>query len=376
VLTEHASVPSALISFFCDDDATTAFVMRSDDRIPHVFQCRVGRKAIEDAALKLRRTFNGNAAEFPPYPPIRGDRPEKRKLDFLDQLGSELLGFLPALEGVELLCVAPHGPIHLLPLHAMRTNEGRYLVEHFGFVYCPSISVLAYTLARTDSMKRATSLGNRVYVAGVSAQSDAFPEFFENDGSLFDPSVWTVTADAGPTHATKKQVLRQIGHHDVVHLTCHGYFDDRNALESGLLLSNGFERPPRDLRSISALERGQYLLTARELLEAHIQAGLVTLRACSTGLQAERNRGDEFEGLTRALLYAGNAAVLASLWNVDQQSSKELLARFYHRWQEQGRATEKWRAFTMAQRDLLTSEEPHLRHPYHWAPLVLVGDWR
>jgi CHAT domain-containing protein len=37
---------------------------------------------------------------------------------------------------------------------------------------------------------------------------------------------------------------------------------------------------------------------------------------------------------------------------------------------------QKWRALALAQRDLLAADgAASWRHPYHWAPLVLVGDW-
>lgn len=108
-----------------------------------------------------------------------------------------------------------------------------------------------------------------------------------------------------------------------------------------------------------------------------MHARIVTLRACSTAIQAERNSGDELEGLSRSLLYAGNASVVVSLWNVNQQTSQQFMAKFYHYWAESGKPVEKWRALNMAQRDFLNaSDKPLLSHPYHWAPLIIIGDWR
>ena len=155
-----------------------------------------------------------------------------------------------------------------------------------------------------------------------------------------------------------------------------GHFDDQRPLRSGLVLGDGEQRPPRDLRSIPFIERRNFVLSARDLLRSEIRADLVTLRACSTGIQGERNTGDELEGLARSLIYAGSPSVIVSLWNVDQESSRDLVREFYARW----RATpgqSKWRALWEAQRRFRADvERPHLQHPYHWAPLVLIGDWR
>jgi CHAT domain-containing protein len=93
--------------------------------------------------------------------------------------------------------------------------------------------------------------------------------------------------------------------------------------------------------------------------------------------KAERNAGDEFEGFSRTLLQSGNAAALVSLWNVDQESSQRFLTRFYQHWSKPAQPMEKWRALWMTQKEFLRDAgEPFLQHPYHWAPLVLIGDWR
>ncbi|HEU5230207.1 MAG TPA: CHAT domain-containing tetratricopeptide repeat protein [Ktedonobacteraceae bacterium] len=376
LLAEYATTPMAFVSFFCDEDATTCFVVCSDQPQLQVFRSEIGRKGLTEAARLLRREFNGDPKAFPPYPHIRDDQPWERDLHDFEALSSALLKFLPAVQGVELLCIAPHGPLHLLPLHALRVPDGTYLIEHFGVVYCPSLSTLRYSLDKRMQNEQQMETP-AVYVAGVSSRSDTQPEFFEQDDQIFAPNFWRVTADIGVSVATKGRVLQHASDYDVVHLTCHGYFDDKDPLNSGLLLANGQDKPPRDPRTVSILQRSQYLLTARDFLRTSMHARIVTLRACSTAIQAERNSGDELEGLSRSLLYAGNASVVVSLWNVNQQTSQQFMAKFYHYWAESGKPVEKWRALNMAQRDFLNaSDKPLLSHPYHWAPLIIIGDWR
>jgi CHAT domain-containing protein len=147
-------------------------------------------------------------------------------------------------------------------------------------------------------------------------------------------------------------------------------------MESGLLVSDGRRPPPRDPWSVSVLERGRFLLTARDILERRMRARLVTLNACSSGLQGERNAGDELDGFARALLLAGARSVLLTLWNVDQISSSEFLARFYERWLDPRSGVSKWRALHETQKAFLAERHDYLRHPYHWAPFTLLGDWR
>jgi CHAT domain-containing protein len=101
----------------------------------------------------------------------------------------------------------------------------------------------------------------------------------------------------------------------VLHIGCHGYFRGDAPLESGVVLAS---------------EHGAEgdLLTAGEIFDLAIEADLVTLSACQSGV-AERRAGDELIGLTRALMYAGAVSTIVSLWTVDDLSTALVMERFY-----------------------------------------------
>ena len=82
------------------------------------------------------------------------------------------------------------------------------------------------------------------------------------------------------------------------------------------------------------------------------------------------------EGFSRALLAAGASAALVAMWNVDQASSHRLLASFYTHLADARNLSGKWRALQRAQLEYIFSDDEKLRHPYHWAPFALIGDWR
>lgn len=108
-LIASEEVPTAVVSFLCRRDHTTCFVLGSDAPGVATHQLDIGSDELDRAARSLRRAFNGAPDEFPPYPPIRRDRPGDRDLAFLHDAGARLLAFLPSVEGVELLCMAPTG---------------------------------------------------------------------------------------------------------------------------------------------------------------------------------------------------------------------------------------------------------------------------
>ena len=77
-------------------------------------------------------------------------------------------------------------------------------------------------------------------------------------------------------------------------------------------------------------------------------------------------------GLVRAFFYAGARSVCVSLWPVADASTATLMQHFY---QHLLTGTDKAEALRQAKLEMLRAGGPWA-HPYHWAPFVLVGDWR
>ncbi|MFD0207050.1 MULTISPECIES: CHAT domain-containing protein [Saccharothrix] len=366
LLARHAPEGGVtVVSYFCGRKTTTCFTLSSADGEPRVHRAPVGEAEFTAVVEGLARTFNGAPRAFPPLGPIHPRRPHRRSLRDLDALGPRLL---PAdLGGTPLLCVVPHGPLHLLPVHALPDATGVRLVERSAVVHAPSLSLLAHALSRPPHRPR------RALVAAVAAREDTRPEVFEDDARILREAGWAVT-DLSGAAATKPAVLAELARHDLVHLTCHGYLHPHDHLESGLVLADDGDRPSKFTDDLGLRQRRRAVLRAADVAQHREPVRLVTLRACASGRLAPEHAGDEFSGLSRALLGAGAAATLTALWNVDQHSSGELLRETYRGWQS---GLPLWRALWLAQRAFLTDEtRPWLAHPYHWAPLVLTGDWR
>jgi tetratricopeptide (TPR) repeat protein len=366
LLDEHAPAEGMLlVSYFCGHGTTTYFAVEPGG-VLRSYRVPLGTEKLTGVIDRLRITFNGDARDFPPVPPLHPRRPQRRSLAFYEELGPQLLRFTDLLPGRALLCVAPHGPLHLAPLHALPDGTGARLAERVAVTYTPSLSLLAHVLSRPVRRPR-TAL-----VAAVAAREDPDPNVFEQDAAILRAAGWPVTDLHGPD-ATPRATLGALGRHEIAHVTCHGYVDDSSPRESGLVLSDG-DRPTKLVGALSIVGRRAVVLRAEDLAVALPAVRLLTLRACSSAWQSSDHRGDEFTGLNRALLRGGAAATLAALWNVDQHSSAEFLRWVYERWRG---GVPLWVAVWDAQRRALAdADRTWMRHPYHWAPLVLTGDWR
>lgn len=109
-----------------------------------------------------------------------------------------------------------------------------------------------------------------------------------------------------------------------------------------------------------------------EIRRLKLNADLVTLSACSTGL-GELLAGEGIIGLTRAFFYAGASSLVVSLWNVNDAAIAELMKAFY---QNLNRGRSKDEVLRQAKLKLPTGQHRIWRRPYFWAPFVLVGEGR
>jgi CHAT domain-containing protein len=102
-----------------------------------------------------------------------------------------------------------------------------------------------------------------------------------------------------------------------------------------------------------------------------LPAELVVLSGCQTGLGKEV-KGEGLVGLTRGFMYAGAARVVASLWQVNDAATAELMKRFYSRMLKDGMRPAA--ALRTAQIEMW--RKPQWQSPFYWAGFALQGEWK
>jgi len=75
-------------------------------------------------------------------------------------------------------------------------------------------------------------------------------------------------------------------------------------------------------------------------------------------------------GLTRAVMYAGTPAVVASLWNVDDTATKELMVIFYKNLLEKN--MDKTEALRQAKLEMIKNKT--YASPLFWSAFVMYGE--
>jgi CHAT domain-containing protein len=245
------------------------------------------------------------------------------------------------------LVIIPNQSLHFIPYQALMNNKGEYLVQKYNLVYAPSASVYIVCndrLIRTGSkfMGMAlsdVSVGNNAGLPGTEDELKKILPLFPDNISAFGKQ------------STETFAKEHAASYNFLHFATHGTYNYRQPLYSCLLF------PPTDD------DDGR--LNVFEVFEMNLNAKLVTLSACETGL-GNITRGDELTGLSRAFLFAGTSSVIVSLWSVADYPTAILMTNFYRYLKEHSMQE----ALTMAQRDVI-KQYPQ---PVYWAPFILIGN--
>jgi len=147
----------------------------------------------------------------------------------------------------------------------------------------------------------------------------------------------------------------------IVHFATHGLINSEHPELSGLVLSLVDEEGrPQD-----------GFLRAHDVYNMKLGVDLVVLSACQTAL-GKQIKGEGLVGLVRGFMYAGAPRVVASLWDVKDEATAELMKRFYQGMLKEGlRPAAALRAAQVSLR-----KEPLWEAPYYWAGFVLQGEWK
>ncbi|MGG6295450.1 tetratricopeptide repeat protein [Leptolyngbya sp. AN02str] len=293
------------------------------------------------------------------------------------------------------LLISPDGAFNLIPFEALVDETGRYLVENYTLTYLTS----GRDLLRLQAQATATPQTSPVILAHpIFEQPGSFDiaqtptRFIDLRERAWPPLMATAEeADAIATQlaqtlrlppsqilnlqqqAATEAALRQVNRPRILHIATHGFFEslgsqevvltDNPLLRSGLVLSgvNVGQSGTGEDGIVSALEVSNLNLLGTQL---------VALSACDTGL-GDLSLGEGVYGLRRALVLAGSQSQLISLWQVQDNTTRDLMVEYY-----QNLLLGMGRSEALRQTQLAMLNREATAHPYYWAPFINSGNWR
>jgi CHAT domain-containing protein len=241
--------------------------------------------------------------------------------------------------------IVPQGSLFTMPFHALRSADGKYLIESHTLQIAPSIQTLTLpTAKRSPLMSRPLVIGNP---SPMPENLDPLPGSQQEAQAI--AKLLKTQALIGP-QATEKTVLAQIRQASVLHFATHGLLDENQGMASAIALVAGTD--------------DDGLLTADELSEIPLTANLAVLSACETGRGTIT--GDGVLGLSRSLMLAGVPNVVVSLWAVPDQATASLMTEYYRQMPQQPTQAQ-------ALRQAMLTTLKQYPDPHDWAGFVLLS---
>lgn len=371
----YLSPDQTLLEYFVGDSAIYVFVINKDDF--HVAEVEKSfpldslvvsmRKSITDRYHPGLTLTDAQRDEAPAiYCQSAYQLYEKLVAPVKDKLKSQLIiipdGILSYVPFEALLLEPPTAPPHKFTGH-------RYLVRDYAVHYCYSATLWKEMRDKQHQQHPAKSLlGMAPYFTGdTTLLNELFAYTEGRERKYFEPLLFAGIEvaniaklfDGDPLYGDKasKQAFDSLAaNYRIVHLSTHGEADDKHGDYSYLAFGD-----TRDSLHSS-------LLFVRDLYNYSLNADMVTLSACETGI-GQLQRGEGVISLARAFSYAGAKSIVTSLWSVNDKKTQELMVKFYSLLD--GReATAKDKALRQAKLHLIKKSGD----PYYWAGFVLIGD--
>ncbi len=327
--------------------------------------------------------------------------PQPLAKEIYDVIFAPLAAKLPA--DTKTILWSLDGNLRYVPMAALHDGK-QYLVERYNNVVFTRSDKERLTRNVSANLTGTGFGSSRRQTVKLGSESFEFPplayvkpeleRIFKNSGSATGVLSGETMLDAQFTRATMISTLQK--RRPLVHIASHFKFEPGDEANSFLLLGDG------TAFTLDEMKRQKDLFAGVELL---------ALSACDTAAQQADADGREVDGFAELAQRLGAGAVMASLWKVQDNSTAELMARFYKTYNSQNGAN-KATALRSAQIALLSGEyktagvanrqlmrddretaekfkiditkqklfdyakNPKFAHPFYWSPFILIGNWK
>lgn len=274
------------------------------------------------------------------------------------------------LEEKSKLAIIPDDVLWELPFQALLSPKNLYLLEEKTLSFIPSLTVLREMMYLEN--KRMNSTPANILAFGNPALGkntlDQLKSIFRDSnlnplpeaekeakklGQLYGEQLSKVYIRADAQESRFKTEASQFR---ILHLATHGILNDSAPMYSQIVLAQ-----------TGTGEEEDGLLEAREILNMNLNADLVVLSSCESAL-GKVGQGEGMMGLAWAFFVAGTSTTVVSQWKVASASTTEFMLTFHQKLKSESKAE------ALRSAALQLSKQDQYRHPFYWAPFVLIGN--
>jgi CHAT domain-containing protein len=269
------------------------------------------------------------------------------------------------------ITIIPDKALAYLPFDLLLTEEPKdkhtfkthpYLMLKYAISYCYSVNLwLEITNKKRSNNREILAFApafkqTDLPVKSLYAMRSGLAPLKYNDKEIEGISKYFSSHIFSGREATKSHFIENVNNYGLVHLATHSKANDASGDFSYLVFSN--------------LAEGESKLYANEIYSLHLEADLVTLSACESGIGELRN-GEGIISLARAFIFAGAKSILSTLWSVNDKSTGELMNQYYRNLSSK---MPKDLALQKAKINYLSNHDHTAAHPFFWSGFIMIGD--
>lgn len=246
------------------------------------------------------------------------------------------------------IIMIPDGILSQIPFDILLDTNDKMLIEKYTLSYANSLNLLFEQIAIRQKDRKASSwvgFAPNIEERPLSASSTELAKIQEITGGSYYAT----------THANKANYFKKVAHKQVIHLATHSVFMDQDS-SNVYLLFNG--------------EEGKEYLSLSDIYHQNLQAELVVLSACETGIGSQQ-KSEGMLSLARAFHVAGVPTTLMSLWRIPDKETQKIMELFYENLVKGRPIDESLQEAKLSY--LNQSDDLILQHPYFWAGFSSVG---
>ena len=260
----------------------------------------------------------------------------------------------PSLETIsaENLIIIPDGLLNYIPFESLITSENNYLIENYAVSYTNSATLLSQLKDKKENNHQILA-----FAPTFNGVSNTFLPLPNNEKEAKS----TLTHFKGQLFLNTEASLQNFNttspNYSIIHLATHAIFND--------------ETPEFSFLAFTPNTENESLLYVKDLYNLKLNADLVTLSACESGI-GDLKRGEGLMSLARGFYFSGASSISSTLWKINDASATKLMDDFYLNLSE---GLPKQKALQLAKLNFINKNRDNaLSHPYYWSGFIISGN--